>query len=259
MFEALVKLDERLVPEWAHESSIYSAIDGAGTSHSQSIAIHKAISEALERWAFYETIERFPRGYSFDENPSTTGIAAFPDVTCFRARKNAILEASERWALHEFWRESLPVIEHRVVVPNLRHFEIKTNFKSITISLLMYENEEQFFYAFASGMHLTQSFSHALVELSRNIRVLKKFRGSNKKFSDFSDVFDKRLYFFSSNDRNQMFLQKVLNAPNTIKTEPIIACDQEILGEWSQYAKVWRFLYKNSFPDSVDDHTFFMF
>ena len=88
---------------------------------------------------------------------------------------------------------------------------------------------------------------------------MKKFQGVKKDVSDFLDISDRRFYFFSGIEGNQLFMNKVMNSPKKVNSKPIIICDQEIKGEWNKYAKVWRFLYKESFPDSPNDHTFFMF
>lgn len=260
LFEAVVHLNRKNIPSWLTGSDIYSDCDGSGASSYQNIALYKAISEALERWAFYQVADsENQKEFSFDENPSTTGIAAYPGITAKNARKNAIMEAGERWALHEFWRGRLPVREHLTNVGGLRHFEIITELKMIKISLLCYKNESQHLYAFAAGATIEESFNHALVELSRNVRVMKKISNTNVVYSNYKDISDKRLMFFSSEEGNQLFKEKIASAPKIIKTEPRLICDKEIKGPWTKYAKVWRYLYANSFPDSDTDHTFFMF
>ncbi len=177
MSEAACTLNLLLKPNWISVSSIYSNRDGSGTSPYQNIAVYKAISEALERWAFYGTADSDEATkYCFDINPSTTGMAAYPGFTARNARKNAILEATERWALHEFWRGNLPIREHESKIENLKHFEIITNIQEVRISLVCYKSENYYLYAFAADKFLNKSFEHALVELARNIRVMKKWK-----------------------------------------------------------------------------------
>lgn len=257
--EALVKLHKRYIPNWANNSVIYSPSDGSGTSEYVHIAIYKAISEALERWAFYETIDNHPLKYSFDVDPSTTGMAAYPGFTSSGARQKAILEAIERWAVLEFWRGNLPIKCHNSNIHNLKHFEIMTNLNTIHVSLLVFEVDNYFCYSFACEPFLEKSFSHAMIELSRNLRVLKKFKETNKTYLDLLDINDKRLVYFSEKVGNDLFTQKIMAAPANVNSLPQLICDSEIKGEWSKYAKVWRFLYKDSFPDDENDHTIFMF
>ena len=258
--EALVFLKNKHLPKWLSHSELYSCCDGTGTSLYKNIAVYKAISEALERWAFYVTTESNESNkFCFDINPSTTGMAAYPGITTKGARKNAIVEASERWALHEFWRGNLPVIEHETNIQNLLHYEIVSEMNKVKVSLVSYKTESQYLYGFAADRTLTESFEHALVELARNIRVLNKFNKENINFNSFKDISDKRLIYFSTPEGNDLFNIKVQSAPKAPLTSPKLICDLEIKGPWNQYTKVWRYLYADSYPDSETDHTIFMF
>ncbi len=258
--EALCSLKKELKPDWISPSAIYSGKDGSGTSEYKNIAVYKAISETLERWAFYEIADsKDAKKFSFDLNPSTTGLAAYPGLNAKKARENAIIEAQERWALQEFWRGNLPIVEHLNKVENLHHFEILTDMKQVRISLLSYQSGSQFLYAFAGDNSLENSFEHALIELSRNMRVMSKFKKESKNYEKFEEISDKRLMFFSTPEGNNLFKDKINSASKSQKTKPTLICDKELTGPWNQYTKVWRYLYDNSYPDSDSDHTIFMF
>ena len=56
-FEAAVYLKENLVPSWVSTSEIYRNCEGSGTSTYKNISVYKAISEALERLAFFESVD----------------------------------------------------------------------------------------------------------------------------------------------------------------------------------------------------------
>ena len=259
LLEAVVNLKQYLIPDWLSKSKIYNNCDGTGSSPYKNIAVYKAISEALERWAFYELVESHEyKKFSFDSNPTSTGIAAYPSFFSKQARENAILEAIERWAIHEFWRENLPIIEHHTHNPNLSHFEIITPHQFHT-SLLMYKVESHYVYSFATEATLGESLNHACIELSRNERVLKNILTSNLDYNLFQDVSDKRLVFFSTPLGNELFRKKITLAPKCIKSSPKVICDRELLGPWTQYTKVWRYLFDNSYHSDQLDHTFFMF
>lgn len=260
LFEVICSLNENLRPSWVSRSDVYNNCDGSGTSPYKNIAVYKAISEALERWAFYEAADsREARKLCFDINPTTTGMAAYPGITASGARLKAIQEANERWALHEFWRGNLPVIEHPNSLENLRHFEIRVPIDNCHISLLSFKKGDQYLYSFAAENTIEESFKHALVELARNIRVMAKLENVSTDINTFKDMSDKRLFYFSTQEGQDLFNEKVLKAATTIKVKPQIICDFEIKGDWSKYTRVWRYLYNNSYPDSDTDHTFFMF
>lgn len=259
LFEATCSLKNNIRPEWASVSEVYSNKDGSGTSKLKNVAVYKAISEALERWAFYGAADSHEKEYCFDVNPTTTGMAAMPGLTAKGARVNAIMEANERWAINAFWRGTLPIKEISVPIDNLRHFVVTHPFENCHISLLSYKNNNQYLYAFAAETSLDSSVQHALIELARNIRVMSKIAGLSKEVNDFKNISDKRLFYFSTQEGYQFFCDKIKAAPIVIKAKPKLICDSEIKGEWSKYTKVWRYLYDNSYPDSEEDHTFFMF
>lgn len=255
-WEALAQLNKNNVPSWAPKSKIYSDFEGSGTSEFKNVAIHKAISEAIERWAFYSSIDIYPSRFGFQKDQSTTGMAAFPSITYKPANLNAKLEAHERWSLCAFWRGNLPVIKHETSIDNLEHFEIKTNFKNVFTSLLVFKKDRRAFFGFAAGKSLEESFGHAMIELNRNIRV---FEGRVFSVNELLQICDKRLYFFSTEEGQDLFKVKLENAPSRVLEEPILICDEKIVGPWTKYAKVWRYLYADSYPDDDTDHTFFMF
>jgi hypothetical protein len=175
-YEANVFLKSHLRPSWVSRSNLYKNSDGTGTSTYKNIAVYKAISEALERLAFYELAEsNKEKEYFFDLNPTTTGMAAYPHWLTMYARNNAIVEAVERWCIHEFNRGKIPSIEIPTLIANLNHYELVTPFKNVKVSLLKYAHKDFYTFAFAGGRSLTTSFDKALIELQRNIKVLEKY------------------------------------------------------------------------------------
>jgi hypothetical protein len=260
LFEAVCSLKKNLRPNWVSNSEVYNNRDGSGTSLYKNIAVYKAISEALERWAFYETAESISsKEFCFDIHPTTTGMASYPGLTTKRARENAIMEANERWALHEFWRGNLPIREHFNSIENLRHFEIVTPINNCNVSLLSYSKNGQHLYAFAADKNLEKSFQHALIELARNIRVMAKIDSKSKSLDSFKEISDKRLFYFSTEFGHELFNQKIMSSSKSINVKPTEICDQELKGPWNKYTKVWRYLYANSYPENEDDYSFFMF
>lgn len=255
-WEALAKLDRKIVPHWVPQSKIYGDVDGSGTASHKNIAIHKAISEAIERWAFYYSVDQMPLKHGFDVEESTTGMAAFPALTYFQARRNAKLEALERWGLCAFWRSNLPVVQHKTSISNLEHFEILTNETDGFVSILHFQKGDLSFFGFAAGASLVESFDRAMVELSRNVQV---FEGRKFELNELETICDKRLFFFTTEKGLNLFRFKVKTAPFKVLEKPELICDEKIVGDWSRYAKVWRCLYASSYPEDDTDHTFFLF
>src|SRR5580658_3244083 len=91
---------------------VYGDASGSGTHESPMVARYMAISEAMERWAFYATASSERRGaYGFDVDPMSTGMAAFPGLFSHQARRKAYLEALERFTLLAWWEGMLPSFE----------------------------------------------------------------------------------------------------------------------------------------------------
>lgn len=258
--EAVISLKGNLKPSWLSISDIYRNCDGSGTDTHKNISIYKAISEALERWAFYELVDTKNNQFAFDADPTTNGMAAFPHFNASRARKGAQTEAIERWAIHEFNRYHLPISKHHSLIEDLEHYEIITPFSDFKVSLLSYKKDSFYVYGFAGGTTLNQSFEKALVELDRNIRVLNPIYQKGIQDSSFLETVDKSLIFFSKAEGHNVFKEKIAKAPKMIfNPNPKIICDQELKGPWSQYTKVWRYLLEDSYFDTRKDINFFMF
>lgn len=260
VYEANIFLHDHLRPAWLKKSEIYKNCDGSGASEYKNIAVYKSISEALERLAFYELVESTQKKYCFDLNPTTTGMAAFPQITTHASRENAKTEAVERWALHEFNKFKLPIIQHSSLIPNLFHYELTTPFKNIKVSLIAFKTNNFYAYGFAGGSNLNYSFDRAIIELSRNVRVLSKIYVDLTHEQNFSISTDKTIFYFSTQEGFDLFQNKIHSSSSKIiNNNPKILCDLELKGYWSKYTKVWRFLLEDSYYPCHEDHTFFMF
>ena len=259
-YEAVVSLKENLRPKWVPSSKIYRNSDGSGTSKYKNIAVYKSISEALERLAFYELVDQQKAEYCFDLNPTTTGMAAYPSIFSSQARIHAKQEAVERWAIHQFNLNHLPLKKYASEIVNLTHYEIIVPFNDVKVSLLSFMCNDFYVYGFAGGQNLKQSFDKALIELDRNIRVLKKAYSLDHKESDYKLATDKTILFFASEEGYLLFKDKVMQAPRKIfNKEPKVLCDVELKGEWSKYTRVWRYLLEDSYFNCASDRKFFMF
>ena len=103
-------------------NEVFSAANGSGTSDSPMVARFMALSEALERWAHWQLCTRADGGipYGFDVDPSTNGMAAYPGLWGRQARPGALMEASERFNLLNWWEGHLPAAETATQWPGVR-------------------------------------------------------------------------------------------------------------------------------------------
>lgn len=260
VYESNVRLKNKWRPTWLTTSQLYKDADGSGTDKYKNIAVYKAISEALERLAFYELVDNKNIDFSFDVNPSTTGMASFPYFNHSLARQNSIYEAVERWAIHSLNYSELPIKKIPIDQRNIEWYEILTPFTKVRVSLIQYKSSELCCYGFAGGKNLSHSFFKSLVELDRNYRVLKKMGKDNLVVNNFSSNVDRTLAFFSSEEGDQKFKELIDKSPRKIlHTNPKIICDKPMIGMWNRYTKIWRYLIENSYYDRSQDYKFFMF
>lgn len=258
-FETAVRLCKKLKNSEIHVSKIYSNYDGAGASRFKNHSLYKAISEGIERWAFYESSEgELEKKYGFDVNPSTCGMSSLPELFPFWVRKLAKEEAVERFSIHAFNRKNLPVQELPSKIENLRIFRILNNINDCEVVMLSYFNGKFYVYAFSCKKTIENCLAHAFVELARNERVLTRFYENPISMNNL-ELSDKRLVFFSTEDGNLEFLEKIKSCPKSIKETPKLILDKEIKGPWSKYAITWRYLFADSYDLESSDLKYFMF
>ncbi len=258
VYESNSTLKESLRPKWLSKSNLYKDADGTGAAQTLNIAVYKGISEALERWAFYDKIDSNPKEFLFDLNPTTTGMASYPHFLKKYARENAVAEAIERWAIHQFNQKALPVTKMSAQINDLEWYQIHVPFSKMKVFILVYKDQGLNFYGFAASKSENECFFKALVELDRNRRMLEKVK--NKKLEDFKSATDRTLFYFSSDEGKNCFDELILNSPKTLQNFKVkVLCDKELVGEWSRFSTIWRYLLEDSFFDTGLDHKFFMF
>ena len=251
-YEAVAFLSPSHVPAWHRNSPLYNTGHGGGTHRLRNVACHIAISEAMERWAFLQTVHGPLAGrYGFDVEPSTSGMAAFPGLTTETARIRADWEAVERWALLEWWNGKLSATltpgSSRTDGTLLLSLSAKDRRAVILWSTLQGGNTA---YGFAAADSTETAIKKARIEQARNVVVLNRFFEGHRPVEEFIadedlPVYDRRLVFFSTPAGKQVFWENVGASTATIINHPgaqkII--DSEIPGPWSRYAAVWRTLY----------------
>jgi hypothetical protein len=290
-FVAYAELSTAIGIEFSKRNVIYGNAHGAGTSNSKFVAICKAMSECIERWAFYHLMKESPRAQHLLLNPSSDGFAAHSNFDGIDARRNAYSEAVERLSLNLLNHRAL-LLTQKIVRGDVDVyvFDLKENLTAppgfpelpyFTIVHSFCPALKFHYYGFSGDMDIEKSIDHSVNESARNYRAIKRWlelkssempnssaneilrtniEDSNNEFP----IYERRLLYFASDAGWQRF-QDLLNIEQSAKTSnrTELACDfdSEIQGPWAKYAKVWRVLLSHPdydyFPDSTSKDVFF--
>lgn len=247
-FEVGCYLKEDLRPLDIPKYHLYGNPDGTGTDKYKSVACYKAISESLERWAFYQASGENSSKYGFDVDPSTNGMSAYPGLFKSQARSIARLEALERWALVEWWGGGLSAFTCDDIKRDQNIVIEVSDFGFVAIIWGQVDClSENMAYGFAADHSPKLAIAKAKLELQRNIFVLKSYfeKESEINFSVLS-LQEQRLIWFSKPKGHSLFLDKVTQSKRNIliNKTPKLFIDCEVIGPWSAYATVWRCLFE---------------
>ncbi|HUR56434.1 MAG TPA: hypothetical protein VM029_01905 [Opitutaceae bacterium] len=224
--------------------ALFSDADGTGTHRVPSIARHKAISEALERWAFHATVrsERAAE-FGFDVDPSSNGMAAFPGLLPRQARRAAVLEAVERFSLISWWEGLAQGQLFDTDWPGVSAVAINGPFGGVTVVAYARTEWGGYVYGHAAEESFTGACERAVVELARHEWVLRAwwlaFVGGEKRVAH--NIFERRSLYFASDEGHAAFLERVHGTARGAAPEPEVICDTDLPGPWDEYATVWRF------------------
>lgn len=222
---------------------LFSDADGTGTHRLPSIARHKAISEALERWAFHATV-RSERAieFAFDVDPSTAGMAAFPGLLRRQARRSAVLEAVERFSLIAWWEGRAHVYPINTDWPGVDAIAIDGPFGGVTVVAHACTSCGHV-YGHAAEESIGAACEHAVVELARHEAVLRswwlKVAAGERRVA--TNIFERRCLFFASDEGHEYFREHLQRDNVGAMPRPEILCDAHIPGPWDEFATVWRF------------------
>lgn len=242
-FESVATLIPELYPP--KTTDIYAHGAGGGASRSKITAIHKSISEALERWAYFdvsthETKARENLGLELD--PTSSGFACHPSFFSNEVRKKSDQEAIERWSVYNWWIGRLPA-RIRSQNNDAMQIEIISPFDGIKILCCAAKSNLGFYvYGFSSSDSLRKCEMQALVEQARNERCISKIpNGMQPMFRG-----DKRLIYFSTRDGFLHFKENVEKSFSlrSLPERPKKIVDKEVKGPWTKFARVWRTLYE---------------
>lgn len=266
-------LDPDLIQIPGSPAQLYSQADGTGTHRSRMVAQHMAVSEALERWAFYSSVMSENRSrFGFDEDPTTAGMAAFPDWGLRpRARTLAIHDAMERFLVMSWWDGRLPAMTQEIDHGIRSHLVTTPDRRDLWLAVL--EREEsasqsgETFHAFGFGCGKDPLIAQnkAKIELSRNAMVLDRFynsRGGKVTAVDrlrFKNFIERRCVYFSTEEGYAEFEERLNRVPWKPYEAPEVVFDGEMMGPWSDYTKVWRYALKYPFDGYRNPHVNFFY
>lgn len=240
--------------------SVYGNADGTGASGSAQVARHMAISEALERWAFYSLSGGDEAAkYGFDLDNSTNGMAAFPGLFKFQARKRARLEALERWALISWWSGHMraSVVGDALLGVTALRLEHSAKFGEVAV-LFRRSAAGQVSYGYSAGSTFRTAVAHAAVELARNEFVVGYYK-LRSVVREVPNCFERRCLYFAGEEGHAEFLRRVFDRKPHREATWSVKFDGELPGPWSKYATVWRVVTDMPSREYLDPKSSFFF
>jgi len=222
--------------------AVYGNADGTGSSKNPAVARHKAISEALERWAFLAIHRAGPEEkakYGFDHDRSSNGMAAYPGLK-FQARRAARFEALERWALIGWWAGHLPAeLGAAPGYPRVGMVRIRHRQPGEVVVLYHKAASGVVSYGHAAGATLGSAADRAMGELARAEFVLARHRAKGA-LATVSNYFERRVVHFSTEAGFAEFNERLRKKPDRPAPAWRTIFDGEIQGPWSRWATIWR-------------------
>jgi hypothetical protein len=228
---------------------MFSSANGSGVSSSPMVARFMAISEAMERWAHAQLHQAENPGYGFEVDPSSNGMAAYPGVLRRQARRGALMEASERFNVLNWWEGRLPAAESATRWAGVRAATICSEAPGVTVILFKRTTEGHFAYGHGSAMDYDAACRKAVVEMERHALVVAHYvmvhagRIDEKLPADAHPI-ERRSLFFATDAGHELFLERLRSAPHKPAPKPRMVFDGPIPGPWTRYADVWRTVYE---------------
>ncbi|MEO0794655.1 MAG: hypothetical protein AAFX93_05820 [Verrucomicrobiota bacterium] len=242
--------------------------DGAGTASDPNTAKFRAISEALERWAFGQCsiIESYKKELGFDYDPTTNGMGAFPGLFDTPARLAAEREAIERHCLVLWWEGFLDVTSIADPFPGVRGIQIENPFSDDIVVLLWQFVDDRFYiYGFGLGTTMDDACWRAGVEMYRTGKITRSHYAKNDSideayFSEFEHLFEKRILFYSRPDGFIQLLERLETRPiKRYPGSPDIIVDRKVTGPWDRFVTVWRVVYRQPSREFASDRADYFF
>lgn len=247
-FLANVRLRAGLAGESAH-GTLYSTANGSGVAPSPMVARFMAISEAMERWAHAQLHRGTGKSwFGFDVDPSSNGMGAFPGLFRRQARLSALMEATERFNLLNWWEGRLPASESDTAWRGVRAAIICSQAPGVTA--ILFKRTAEGFYAYGHGaaMDYEGACRKAAVEMERHALVVSRFALAHAgeirdQLPPDAHPIERRSLFFATEAGHELFLERLRSRPHKPIAQPRLVFDGPVPGPWGRYADVWRVVY----------------
>jgi hypothetical protein len=235
---------------------------GGGWSVDKEESQCKAVTEAVERWAFLHCSKHSPAEAGLDVNPTTDGFAALPaSLGEERLVIHAYCEALERWGLNRLWDDG--DIAFRRVKPQddrllklfapfpgeLHCFEAAASLDrscpipttQLTFCLCVFETPTGgAIPGSGCGVSPQATLERAVLEAYVHARAFAKMK--DRGVESFENLTEKRLCFFGSQARGYAMVKERIKesaCPEPFKA-PDIAFSKRLNGPWNPEVLVHR-------------------
>ncbi|WP_309400379.1 hypothetical protein [Cerasicoccus maritimus] len=240
--------------------------DGVGSANDPTTAKFRAVSEALERWAFRQCKLEEPVTYGFDYDPTTNGMGAYPGLFSKDARQSAEREAIERHVLILWWEGYLECHLLGDPFPGVRAIRIENPFSEHEVVLLwQFLNERFYTYGFGLAANVNEACWRAGVEMHRLSGVIgehyQKYDNLDLDYiNQAKHLFEKRTLFFSRPEGFVNLLKRVESHPEHVYcSKPVTLIDRKVSGPWDQYVTVWRVVFEQPSREFINDRADYFF
>lgn len=228
---------------------VFSPANGSGVAASPMVARFMALSEAMERWAHWQThVQPDAARYGFDVDPSTNGMAAFPGLLRRQARPGALMEAAERFNLLHWWEGHLAAAESSTRWPGVRAAIICSEAPGLTV--ILFKRTEGGFVAYGHGsaMEYEAACRKAAVEMERHAVAVSQFALAHAgrlqdQLPASAHPLERRSLFFATEAGHALFLARLRSGAHKPAPKARLVFDGRIPGPWERYADVWRAVY----------------
>jgi hypothetical protein len=223
---------------------LFHPADGSGVAKTRLDARAKAISEALERWAFQETSSG-PDSvlYGYQYSMSTKGMAAFPGVFPGQARRAAIAEAYEYYSVDAWWGGTL---KHWIINRDDATivFIDQPGFAGYIALAIRHLDQKEYVasYGIGSGMTPAEAELKAQLEACRSQTILER-RAAVPESARSRPVLEmeQNLLSFASEEGFAMVRDRLATQPWLPALAPKVVFDGPVRGPWNKYTHVWRY------------------
>lgn len=223
---------------------LFHSADGSGIGRTRLEARAKAVSEALERWAFYETTSGPDAAlYGFQHTMSTKGMAAFPGLFPGQARREAMAEAFEYYSVDAWWGGTL---KHWIINRDDATivFIDQPAFRGYIALAIRHLDLDHYVaaYGIGSGMTPEAAETKAQLEACRSQTILET-RDALPLGARRQPILEaeQRLLEYASPEGFGLVKDRLATQPWLPAIKPKVIFDGPVTGDWNKYTHVWRY------------------